>query len=109
MNRIDVAGVMEFLYVHRAPDLPPQMLADVLDRLIWSLDDSGDELLRVREAWLQSSDRGRVEVALAMNETFPFKEQQQMETVFRGIVESWPELRDRCDELRRQRDQVTRR
>ena len=47
MNVSDMADVMEFLYAHRAPNLPADALAEVLDRLIWCLDDNGDAIMRV--------------------------------------------------------------
>lgn len=40
---------MEFLYQHKAPALRFEDLAEVLDQLIWCLDDNGQAILRVRE------------------------------------------------------------
>ena len=100
----DIEQLMEYLYVHRAPSLPPDALAEVFDRLLWCLDDdNGSDLMRVVETWLQSSDRDRVEIGLAMNEVFPFDERTQMESVLRAISSKWPNLTTRCAEVQASR------
>lgn len=71
MNPTELATAMDLLVRHRAPSLAPEALADVFDRLIWCLDDEGAALLSVVEAWLLGDDRDRVEIALAMTESFP--------------------------------------
>lgn len=92
-------AVMNTLFAHRAVGLPAHALADVLDRMIWCLDDNGAALLRVREDWLQSDELERVEVALAMDETFPFEDRKTMEEVFARISAKWPHLAQRCDTI----------
>jgi hypothetical protein len=99
----DVEQIMEYLYKHRAPALPPEGLAEVFDRLIWCLDDNGADVMRVIETWLQSSERPRVEIALALEEVFPFNEREQMETVFAAISSRWPDLVGRCCEIQSRR------
>ncbi len=73
-------------------------LAEVFDRLIWCLDDNGKELCAVRTEWLHSSNRARVEVALAMAETFPCNNRAEMVSLFDRIVENWPALQSACEE-----------
>jgi hypothetical protein len=90
---------MDFLMSHRAPSLPPIALAEVFDRLIWCLADNGAALLQVRESWLRSEDRDRVEVALAMNETYPFTRFEDMRAALTRITSRWPDLEPRCAEL----------
>jgi hypothetical protein len=92
--------MMEFLHVNRAPGLPPEALADVFDQLIWCMADNGAALLKVREDWLRSDDKSRVEIALAMNETYPFDEPSEMEKVFSQISAKWPELSARCQQIK---------
>ena len=60
-------------------------------------------LLKVRELWLTSDDRERIEIALAMNETFPFNDVTQMNDVLSRIAATWPDLAARCDDLRTRR------
>ena len=99
VNIAEMRDVLEFLYKHKAPALRFEDLAEVLDQLIWCLDDNGEALLRVRESWLTSDDRGRVELALAMRETFPFRDAAQMVEVLTQISGRWPDLRDTCEKL----------
>lgn len=83
--------------------LSPEKCADVLERLCWASDDPGGLLLQAREMWLRSDDRRRVEVALAFDETFPFREHVEMEEVLRRIGHRWPDLVARCEQLTRLR------
>ena len=99
INDDDMARIMDTLYLHRAPNLPHTVLADIFDRLIWCLDDNGEALLKVRERWLSSGDRGRVDLALAMDETFPFGSAQQMKDALSRISAKWPDLEAQCNKL----------
>ncbi len=105
MNRDDMSHIMNSLMAHRAELLPPKGLAEVFDRLIWCLDDNGESLLRIREEWLQSDDRDRVDVALAMDEVFPFKDENMMNRVFLRISSRWPDLAETCAHIRAARDE----
>lgn len=103
MTAAEMARIMDALYAHRAPALPAHALADIFDRMIWCLDDQGAALLQVREDWLASDDRGRVEVALAMDETFPFNDVKKMDEVLAQISAKWPDLSATCQNIRRMR------
>lgn len=74
-------------------------LAEVFDRLVWCVDDNGAEIGRHREAWLLCDDKGKVAIALAMDEVFPFRDQLRMEEVLVAISERWPEFSARCTDL----------
>ncbi|QSQ15622.1 hypothetical protein [Myxococcus landrumensis] len=103
MNVAEMSRIMDSLYEHRAPALPSHALADNFDRMIWCLDDQGAALLQVREDWLISGDRGRVEVALDMEETFPFSDSQKMNDVLGQISARWPELSAKCRSIQEAR------
>jgi hypothetical protein len=103
MNQQEMRNLMEFLCSHRMRSLPPSALADVFDRLIWCLDDNGEALGKVRESWLTSNDRELVEIALAMNEVFPFADGSEMNQVLARVAKTWPDLAARCDQLREER------
>lgn len=95
MNSIH--AVMNYLVERCHPNASAiEALADVFDRLIWCLDDNGAELLEVREAWLASSDKRRVVIALSMNETFPFKHTAMMEDTLAQVAQRWPDLAQQC-------------
>lgn len=86
----------DYLYDQSCDNLPPDALAEVLDRLIWCLKDNGTAICATRERWLLSDDRGRVEVALTMEEVLPFDDTGEMTTAFARICAKWPEFSERC-------------
>lgn len=95
----DAEQFFEHVLRHLHPALTPEQHADVLQRLYWASEDPGGFLLAVRESWLRGDDRYRVEVALAFDEIFPFRERLEMEAVLERIGEQWPELARRCEAL----------
>ncbi|MEO7731168.1 MAG: hypothetical protein ABIY55_09370 [Kofleriaceae bacterium] len=99
MTQHEMAQVMDFLFAQRVDGLPPAALAEVFDRLIWCLVDNGGALLEVRESWLTSDDKARVEIALAMDETYPFNKLEKMDSVFAKIATKWPDLASRCEKI----------
>jgi len=99
MTNEQMQATVDFLYSERVQGLPASALAEVFDRLIWCLSDQGASLLQVRESWLKSDEKDRVEIALAMNETYPFNDAREMEVAFGRITGRWPELGSRCAEL----------
>jgi hypothetical protein len=103
MNREKMAEVMDYLFDHRAAGLPADGLAEVFERLVWCLEDNGAALDSIGEEWLRGDDPARVEVMLAVNEWFPFKDPLEMEAVFTRIAARWPELAPRCTERIEQR------
>lgn len=87
---------MEFFVAHKAASLLAEALAEVFDRLIWCLADNGHAIGVVRNEWLQSADEYKVEIALSMDEIFPFPTRAQMEEHLHRIARQFPRLRDRC-------------
>lgn len=77
-------------------------MAEMLELLLWMSDDDGEVETAV-ERWLQSEDRLRIEVALQVEDWFPFRHREEMEAVFSVIKVRWPEFRARCDEIVRKR------
>ena len=53
----------------------------------------------MREKWLQGESLERCEIALEMNETFPFDSINEMINVFEALVSKWPQLRGHCDSI----------
>lgn len=89
---------MESIVDGRATGVPPEAIADVLDRLIWCVADSGEEILGVRDAWLASGDEYRIAVALSMRDVFPFNTKSELEQGLSGIAQRFPGLRPKCVE-----------
>ncbi|WP_223645496.1 hypothetical protein [Corallococcus sp. EGB] len=103
MTAEEMTRIIDTLYAHRAPALPAHALAEIFNRMLWCLDDEGAALLQVGEDWLSSDDRGRVAIALAMDETFPFNDSKKMDEVLSWISSKWPDLSARCQRIREMR------
>ena len=88
---------MEYIVADRVKGLPSDAVSDVFDRLIWCMADNGEEIGKVRREWLQSEDKYKVEVALDMNEVYPFATRAEMESRFARIASCWPDLKDKCE------------
>lgn len=91
--------VMTFLLDRFVSGLPLSKLSDIFDRLIWCLADNGKEIEEVRQKWLFSDNKKKVEVAIYMSETFPFNHYNELDSCYRTISEKWPDLKDRCTEV----------
>ena len=100
----NVEEMMEFLFQRRARALPPHALAQVFDILSWSMDNGGQEILDARHKWLQSGNREKVEIILAMNDCYPCKTREEMVELFREITTRWPSLKDVCQAILEQWD-----
>ena len=94
----ELRAFMESLVDNRAPELPAEAIADILDRLIWCVSDNGEEILAVRDKWLDSGDEYRIAVALSMSDVFPFNTKVQLEEGLTGIARRFPNLRGKCIE-----------
>lgn len=63
---------MNFLVEHAAPNLPASALADIFDRLAWSLDeDDIAGLEAVSQRWLADGNFRQTEIALIQEDSFP--------------------------------------
>lgn len=99
MHQITMAEVMCYLLERSITNLPASALSEVFDRLIWCLDDNGDDIQAVRKQWLAGADRRKVEIALYMSEAFPFNTREELSESFENIVKAWPDLKERCQTI----------
>ncbi len=97
-----IENIMDYLLENRAPNLPPNALAEIFDRLIWCLNDNGGGLSCIREKWLEGDDYDKVVIALYMSETFPYKTQEERIKKFDRIKTCWPSLSEKCAEILQQ-------
>ena len=44
-------NIADYLFARRARSLPPEGLAEVFARLIWTMDDNGDEIIEAMRRW----------------------------------------------------------
>ncbi|MDC8756038.1 hypothetical protein [Janthinobacterium fluminis] len=88
---------MEHIVANRVNGLPADAVSEVFDRLIWCMVDNGEEIGQVRREWFHSDDKYKVEVALNMNEVYPFPTRAEMESHFTRIASCWPDLNDKCE------------
>ena len=75
----------------------PKGLAEILELLVWAMDDNGAEVMAAVERWLQSDDLDRVQVALEVEGVFPFRCREEMEAVLALVKARWPQLAEQCD------------
>lgn len=100
-----ISDVMNFLFDNAGSHLAPKVLAGLFDQMLWILnDENGAGINEVRQEWLLGRDSRRVEVALLMDEIFPFDGRARMEQEFIKIREEWPHLGDICDQILKQWD-----
>ena len=97
MSNITISVFMSYLVENRARNLPPDALAEVFDRLIWCMSDNGEEISNERRNWLSGDDLFKVEIALAMKETFPCNTRDEMLSKIESIIRKWPGLQNRCN------------
>lgn len=98
-NNANSSDLAEQLYNRKAPGYPLEDFADILSRLIWALDDNGAELLAARQRWIESDDQDKVELALRMDEVYPYATLSEMVDSLSRISKRWPHLKHLCDEL----------
>lgn len=99
-----INDVMNYIFEKSLLNLDKKVLANIYDRLIWIFDDNGAALNEVRREWLTGSDPGRVEIALLMQETFPFNDRVTVEQTLFKIQEKFPQYHQLCDAMLRNWD-----
>jgi len=95
------SDLLEALFELRAKNLPPIAFAEVLDRLVWCLDDNGHDIVGMQRRWLAGDDPERLRVALKMAEVFPFASQEDMDGELDRISVAHPGLAVDCREFRK--------
>lgn len=91
--------VMNFVVDHRAPAVEPRSFSDLFERLVWLQSDNGNNIHAVLRQWLEGEDRYRIDVALGLEETFVFDTRKELVDSFARILQRWPELNARCEEI----------
>ena len=94
-------NIADHLFDHRVTNLPPEVLADVLARLVWVMDDNGEAIGRALRQWFDSNDPERIEIALCFDEFFLFESREEMIRVFSRVSLAFPEFCARCEEVLR--------
>jgi hypothetical protein len=90
---------LEQIFRRRAPEISPNILADIYDRLIWCLDDNGDSINLMQRIWLEGNNIDQIRIALAMNEVCPYSTKQALENSIQRIVSSFPGLNSECSKF----------
>ncbi|MBU2707726.1 hypothetical protein KCM76_17165 [Zooshikella marina] len=96
---MNMSDVMAYLLSRLVTGLPVSELANVFDCLIWCMDDNGADIEAVRQEWLLSDDKRKVEVALSMSETYPYDSRQELIDGLKLIKNKWPDLEPKCNEI----------
>jgi hypothetical protein len=85
-----VTEALETIVEARAKNLPVSALAEVLDRLMWCMDDNGHTIVQLQLQWLKENDEYRAGIALTMSEAFPFSNMQEARDALGALQERWP-------------------
>ncbi len=96
---MNMADIMTYLLNRLVTGLPVSELSGIFDSLIWCMDDNGADIEAVRQEWLISDDKRKVEVALYMSETYPYSSRKELIDGFKIIKKKWPDLNSKCDEV----------
>jgi len=109
--------VLDLLRSYQAEGVPSELIwqelpanrevsdvADLLGLWCWYTDDNGSEIMRSAEAWIsECSNPEKVAVALQL-EAYPFLSAEKMKMELARVAERFPNLRERCEALVRERE-----
>lgn len=97
---ITIEDFTSFVIDRRAKGQPHAFakIAEVLNTLIWVMDDNGTDIGELIDSWLRGDDEARIEVALAV-ELIPFRDEVERKSELERIAERWPRFAARCEYL----------
>lgn len=98
-------NIADYLFARRNPDVSLTNMAHILDQLTWAMNDEGAEIEAARQRWLAGDNAEKVEVALLMDETFPYESREEMTREFDRLSKRWPNLAPICKKILKQWDQ----
>lgn len=90
-------NIAEEIFERRAKNAKPAWMADLLQRLVWLLNDNGEEIVNTLGRWIDSGDLERARVALAFQDVFLFSTRDQMVEAYGQLATRFPQLRPECD------------
>lgn len=99
VGTVCMENIADYLFARRARSLPPRGLAEVFARLIWTMDDNGDEIVQTMRRWITSGDIEQARIALAMREVFFYPTRDAMTEAFDQLCLRFPECRRDCNEI----------
>ena len=85
-------NLANFLFEHRAKNVEPSWLAQVLGRLVWLAEDNGSSIHQTLEEWLAGDDIEKIKVALAYDESLIFVTHKQAVEVYSSLATRFPML-----------------
>ena len=99
VSGLSESDLAERIVAEAPPSVPWEVIADLLGILQWSTKDNGAAICRTAERWLlEGSDVRRMSIALDLD-SYPFLDDEQMQTVLERIAQQFPELAFRCRAL----------
>lgn len=109
-NQFPSGGMLvEIIANHLPSHADSRGFGEVVDRLIWLLDeDTAREMLVTLRSWIQSKDRRLVLLALSIESVFLIEDVTEMDRLANAISANFPELGARATGIAsRQREQST--
>ena len=100
-----IENLADYLFARRNPDVSLANFAHILDQLTWTMNDEGAEIEAARQRWLAGDDPEKAEIALLMDETFPYDSRDEMTREFTRLTQRWSHLVPVCKKILKQWDQ----
>jgi hypothetical protein len=79
------SSIADLIVERAAKGAQPEWVAEVLEQLVWLMDDNGAEVTSAVERWLQGDDERKVRIALAIEGVFPFRNREHDRSIAASI------------------------
>ncbi|WP_224248985.1 hypothetical protein [Hyalangium gracile] len=90
-------NIADFLFSRRAQALPDQGFAEILEELMWALDEEmASQIISARQQWLEGDNIEKARIALLMRDSFPYDSRDRLTEVLNQVRRKWPELEKEC-------------
>ncbi|WP_110514291.1 hypothetical protein [Herpetosiphon llansteffanensis] len=89
-------AAIDSLFGHLAPHTPPEFFAEILDDMIWLIDDPEMDLQRVVRGWISANHVKKAQVALSIRGMALLESDAERHAIAEQIVRRWPELEPLC-------------
>ncbi|MBM7846587.1 hypothetical protein [Herpetosiphon giganteus] len=94
--RMTMDTALDYLVGQLSKQTPPEFFAEILDDLLWLIDDPEMELQRIARGWLIADDMKKVQVALSIRGMALLESDAERHAIFEKIIGRWPDLEPIC-------------
>ncbi|GAA5531304.1 hypothetical protein [Herpetosiphon gulosus] len=94
--RLSMDVAIDTLFNHLSISSTSGLFAEIIDQLIWLIDDPGMDLQRILRDWLTADDIKKVQVALSIQGMALLESDAERHAMREQIICRWPELEAMC-------------